>query len=153
MFESGSSYREISETIGTPISTLRVWAKRDSWSRTKIETDDLILPADTVDADVPDDLPSQQEEYQSNMAKTAVLVSRRVVAMQPDEVIAKSDKLNRFDTTARKSLKLESDKPVPVINLAVLCGNSPTRAAALKDAGDQGQLRSTHRPAQLIEAE
>lgn len=146
MFEAGASYREINETVGTPISTLRVWCKRDEW-KVAAKPDQLATSPATLDDDVPIDLPSQQQEYQTNMARAAVVMSRKVAAMPSEEVIQKADKLKSLDVVNRKALKIESEKPVCAIQIGVLC--QPVRASKK----DDGRLRFTHNPVELIEAE
>lgn len=145
MFESGSSYREISEIVGTPVSTLRVWNKREKWVRASSEQ--LAITPATIADDIPETLPEQAAEYEDNLRRAAVTFSRFVAELPGEAITAKAQNLKAVDQTARKALRIETEKPMQVINLAVLAA-SPAKAARAK--GDVGQLRSAQHPRLLM---
>jgi hypothetical protein len=146
LWEAGESYGAIECELGIKISSLKSWRKRDGWTRTK--PDVAIAPATSPElVDVPDDLPSQQEEYESNMRRAAVAMSRKVATMPAEEIVQKADRIKSADQTSRRALRIESEKPFSVIQIGILA--APIRPAKK----DDGRLRSSHNPTVLLEAE
>jgi len=125
LYEAGEGYRAVSEAIGVPISTLRVWSKRDRWQKPHSQA--AIVPQSDRDP-IPDTLDECAREYEANLAASAVIVSRRIAEMDADDAIRQSDKLKSFDGVARRALKIESEKPRVVIDIGILA-NSPAKRA------------------------
>jgi hypothetical protein len=143
LWESGESYGSIEAALGVNKSSLKSWRARDGWTREKSESTELVI-AETVD-DVPTDLADQQQEYEQNLRKAGVLFSRKVAAMQPEEVLQKADRVKQLDSVSRKALRVETEKPICAIQIGVLC--APVR----RSKPDDGRLRPTHNPVELIE--
>jgi hypothetical protein len=147
LYRSGKSYREISEALNNlPISTLRNWCRRHAWKITKPDTA-IVTAASEELGEVPGDLPSQQEEYENNMRRAAVAMSRKVAMMPAEEIVQKADRIKAADQTSRRALRIESEKPFAVIQIGVLA--APYKVKRHKR--DVGQLGAPP-PTQLIEA-
>ena len=144
MFESGASYREISETVGTPISTCRVWAKRDAWSRAKSESNEIVIGDDPEIAIHDMDLPEQAETYEADMRIAALKFSHHVKNLPPDQIAARADKIKSLDGVNRRALKIETERPPVAIQIGVLM-SSPAKL-------DQKRLHSLVRPAKQLPA-
>jgi hypothetical protein len=146
LWQSGQNLEAVALAVNAPRETIKSWRHRGKWVRQPVEAAPIV-PTEIVDVDVSDDLTEQQQEYEQNLRKAGVLFSRKIAAMEPEEVLQKADRVKQLDSTARKALRIESEKAASVIQLAVLC--APVRPAERND----GRLRSVHRSSKLIEAE
>jgi hypothetical protein len=133
LYLADKSYQEISEETNIPVSTLRNWCARDGWKLAKSQPDEFeIVPSrEEIDTAIPDTLQECAEEYESNMAAASVIVSRRIAQMPPDEVVQKADRIKQIDSTARKALRIENDRPLTVIQIGVLAQSPAKREQAL----------------------
>ena len=147
LWEAGESYNAVAAELNVAVSSIKTWRSRDKWTRTKPEAGLAIVP-ESSDVEIPEDLSEQAAQYEEDMRVTALKFSNHVKNLPPDQIAAKADRIKSLDGVNRKALRIESEKPQTVIQLAVLA-SSPARLAKT----DDGRLRSTHRPAQLIEAE
>jgi transposase-like protein len=145
LFEKGERSFVIARELSIPDSSVRSWRK--IWRKKGGKEVEIVPPTEGVEADLPDTLQEAAEEYESNMRRASVIVSRRIAQMEPDAIVSRADRIKQIDSTARKALRIESEKPLSVIQLAVLC--QPVRPSKK----DDGRLRSTRNPAVLLEAE
>jgi hypothetical protein len=143
LYQSGLNYREIAEETGVPKATLAVWAKREQWKRDKSDALAITTPTPVAD-DVPDDLATAAAEYELNMRRASVIVSRRIAQMEPDTIVARADRIKQLDSTARKALKIETEKPFQVIQIGVLAQPVKVRP---------GQRDRLGAPKQLLQAD
>jgi Putative ATPase subunit of terminase (gpP-like) len=127
LYCGGMKASDVAAELGLKAVTVRAWAARnkDTWKRTADEG--AIVPEESED-DIPETLGDCQEEYEQNLRKAAIKFSRRVAHMDGDTIVQKSQHIKAVDQTARKALRIETEKPMPVINLAVLC-QSPAKLA------------------------
>jgi Phage terminase small subunit len=134
LYESGATCRTISDELAVPASTIRVWALRDKWQKSEPQT--AIVPQSEIEELIPDSLSACAEEYETNMATASVIVSRHVAQMPANEVVQKADRLKSFDGVARRALKIESEKPRCVIQLAVLASSPARHQKQLSEASE-----------------
>ena len=149
LWESGESYGTIESQLDVKVSTLKSWRARDKWTRTKPSSDELaVIPTEIVE-DVPDlpTLAEKQEFFQEKTSDAAVKLAAHMGSLDGPQLVQHADKLLKATQTARKSLKLDTERPACVIQLGVLC--APVRPARR----DDGRLRSTHHSAKLVEAD
>jgi hypothetical protein len=145
LWEAGESYASIEAELGIRPSTLKSWRKRDAWARSVEPAAEPVVIVPVEDAEpIDDDLEGRQIEYIDRLSRTAVRFARYVDSLDGETVTRIADKIMKSDKTARAALKLDVDRPVPVIQLAVLCGDSPPRRAIRKT---EKPLHSAVRPA------
>jgi hypothetical protein len=145
MFADGKPYSDISFELRIPASTVRAWACRDVWPQRLavrqnqpqlLDTDtEISLAREAAEPDeIPLDLPSQQEKYQSNMAFAAVRLSETVRLMPTHDILSKADKLNKVDQVGRRALRIENAPPACIINVALLSGTTGKQPRLVSDS-------------------
>jgi len=129
LYKEGKPFTDIAYELRISAGTVRVWARRERWKQqVKIGRANPQMDTETITAlakrgeplDLPEELTEQQALYQGNMSKAAVVLSGRVAEMDGDEIVQKADKIAKADIVARKALKLETEKPSALINIAIL---------------------------------
>jgi len=118
--QQGLRLVDIESEIGINRRTVANWKRRDSWQR-KSESSALAI-SEPIETDMPDTIEEAAQEYETNMRRASVIVSRRIAAMEPDAIVQKADRIKQIDATARKALKIETEKPRVVIDIGVLAG-------------------------------
>jgi Phage terminase small subunit len=118
---------------------IRSWKKRDRWSQRiqvakanpQMGHEEIVTLAkrDDLDLEIPPELAERQTEYQDKLGAAAIRLANHIENMDGDELVQKADKISKADAVARKALKLETEKPHSLINLAVLCQPAPNRTA------------------------
>ena len=128
LYLAGNSYQEINEETNIPVSTLRNWCKRDGWKLTKSQPvlEFEIVPSDAEDVEIPESLAEKQELYETHMSEAAVRLADHVSKLDGEGIVKISDKLLKADTTARRALRLEPDRPTQIIQIGVLA-QSPAK--------------------------
>jgi transposase len=154
----GKTITAVAEEVGLPRSTVASFAARENWrAQLKIKEELPEASAEVVQERAKSerpiyepsdlDLSERQEIYQSHMGTAAERLAAHVATLSGEELVKFSDKILKADTTARKSLKLDRDVPSVLINIGVLSGTvRPAKE-------DDGRLRSTRSPVQLVEGE
>ena len=151
---AGFSCRDVAGELNMALGTVKSWKQRQKKIEARLPAPVVakIVPAD--DEPIDDDLAGRQAEYVDRLSRTAVRFARFVDQLDGEAVTRNADKILKCDRTSRAALKLDNDRPMPVINLAVLCGgNSPARAAQAAILDDDGPLPSLTRPRLPAEAE
>ena len=141
MFKQGKQFVDIAYGIGVAAPTIRSWAMREKWrQQVKIAQEQPELKPEEIVAiarrgeqiDIPEELAEQQKLYQGNMAAAGIAVSARVAEMEPDEILQRSDKIQKMDAVARRALKLESERPSALLQLNILAGRDPRVAPGVE---------------------
>ena len=149
LFAEGRCYSDISYETRIPASTLRAWSARDAWrqrltiqqNQPSLDTETAItLARQAAEPDIPYDLPSQQERYESNWRQAAVVLSEHVREMPANDLISRADKLHKADQTARKALHIEAAPAPTVINIALLSGSAGKQPRLVSDSSSQRAL-------------
>jgi transposase len=122
MWESGTSYGEISSQLSVNVSSLKNWKSRDKWTRAESSNELAVAAPGGVDNDVeiPEDLQEQASQYESDMRVAALKFSNHVKNLSPAELTAKAQHVKNLDGVHRKALRIETEKPSSVIQIAVL---------------------------------
>jgi hypothetical protein len=139
LFKAGKPVSDIAFELRLSPATIRSWRSRDCWNK-RLEQDPSLTSEQAIViarkqkhdelANLPDDLPSQQECYQQNMARAALVFSEVLKDMNGGEIIARADKLLKADQMGRKALKLETERPSTVIQIGILASKQQKRTAA-----------------------
>ncbi|MFZ3376216.1 MAG: hypothetical protein WA183_11745 [Chthoniobacterales bacterium] len=141
LYEQGKSNPEIANALDIPVSTLARWSSKGKWklrrqlaSRPGIELGALT----PTDQDILDEISQltfeeKQALYDEMMSDHALRVAYIVKGLSPQGVVVNADKIKKLDETARKALKLESDKPRPLINIALLSYGTVKEAKVVSD--------------------
>jgi len=144
LWEAGESYGAIECEIGVKPSTLKSWRKRAAWTRTK--PDELAIVEQREELEFPEDLPSQVEQYEDDMRRAALTFSRYVAGLAGETITAKSQHIKHGDSTARKALNIETEKPRCAIQIGVLVSSPAKRSQDVLPLDDEGPLPSLVRP-------
>ena len=149
MFAEGKTYEDIAFELRIPAPTLRAWASRDKWSERKqivAAAPDLdaatsqtvakaLAKSSSVDLETSDlELAEKQARYQAAMGDVALKIANEARTLEGDELFAKAGKLKDLDAIARKALKLESEKPTTVINVALLSHSTDKQPRLVSDS-------------------
>jgi len=137
LYRQGKPYVDIAYELHVPAPTLRAWSRREQWrERAEVmkaapevdfEAAITIVAAQEREEDIPLELSEQREAYQTDMRKAALLMSKHVAAMEPSEILAKSNKIKDSDFVARKALGLEEKPANRVIQIGILAGQGIAR--------------------------
>ena len=146
LWEAGESYNAVAAVLNVAASSIKTWRKRDAWSRKPESSDEFaIVEPVAIEPDATDlTLEEAAEEYEQNMRAASVIVSRRIAKMEPDQVISRADRIKQIDATARKALRIETEKPFVAIQIGVLASSPAKRDNELR-------LHSAVRPRELSE--
>jgi len=126
LWEAGESYGAIESELGINPATLKSWRKRDAWAR---PTESVASPVKVIDLvtteeaeDVPENLVERAIEYEQNVGRSAVVLSRRIAKMGPDEILKNADRVKKLDDVSRRALRIERPPATPnsVIQIGVL---------------------------------
>jgi hypothetical protein len=137
LFREGKPFVDIAYELRVSAPTIRCWAMREHWKeQVKIAAANPEMDSETVIAlarqeeplDIPEELSEQQRLYQGNMAKAAIAMSEKVKEMDANEALQKSSKIKDLDAVARKTLKLETERPFALLQLNILAGKDPHAA-------------------------
>jgi hypothetical protein len=130
LYQEGKPYTDIAYELRVSSGTIRVWASREKWKeQVKIARANPEIDRETVVAlakreepllDIPEELTEQQALYQANMSKAALVMSEGVAGMNAEEIVSRADKISKADIVARKALKMEPERPVPLIQIGIL---------------------------------
>jgi hypothetical protein len=132
LYQEGKPFVDIAHEIRVAAPTIRCWALREKWrQRVQIARENPKMDDEAIVAlakreepllEVPPELSGKQALYQTNMQTAAIAMSERVKEMGADEALSRAAKIKDLDAVARKALKLESDKPVALLQLNILTG-------------------------------
>jgi transposase-like protein len=135
LYAEGKTVQDIAFELAIPQATVRTWKNRDGWAaRLK---DPTLTPEAAVlatrraqDIEIPETLPERQEKYQEQLGEAAIRFAAHVSTLEGAELVQQADRIKKADEVSRKALKLETEKPAPLINLAILCSKNRERQAA-----------------------
>lgn len=138
MFLAGKPPVDIAYEMQLPAATIRAWASRENWKEHKQVAD--AVPAlnaetcgtlarvlvQTIEQTEPTnlELEEKQTEYAATMGDIALRIARHVATLEPEKMLAAADKVSKWDGVNRKALKMESDTPRPLVQIALL--STPT---------------------------
>ena len=141
LYEAGQTRREIAEATGLSLNTIAAWRKRDGWAQPAQALE--IVPSTEVEPiEMPASFAEKQAVYTDKMSEAAVRLAHHVAALDGENLVKASDKISKGDLTARRALKLESNKPNQVIQIGILCGQQVV-------AESSERLHSAVRPRRL----
>jgi hypothetical protein len=134
LYEQGKSNPEIAAELGIPLSTIHRWSSKGKWKLRKqlagrpgtelgaglVPSSSLTDEAEQRALDREKTLPEAQDDYEETMQAQALRIMRAIEEMPDELLIANADRIAKLDLTARKALKLDSNKPRQLINIAFL---------------------------------
>lgn len=135
LHKRGNKHKDVAEQLDIPRGTVIGWAKRYRW-RARLIAESAEVVAATAKTIAPRKLGGQtfaekQSEYETKMADEALRLPAMMAGLTDKELLASADKIAKLDATNRKALKLESDKPGVVVNVALLSGAAPAPTPSL----------------------
>jgi transposase-like protein len=146
LHKEGTPSSEIADRLNLPPATVRSWVRRqrkkDSPAQPILSPVVEVKQVQPIEIEIPSELSEQARVFEENMREAAVKLSYFVKNLPAAELAAKADKLHKANQTARQALRLETDRPVCVLQLGVLC-QSP----------QSGRLASAIRPQKLLKSE
>jgi len=146
---------EIALELAIPASTIRSWKDRYNWpDRLAIEqTPGVAINAETAATlarHTPAraassefdklDLAEKQERYTDAMGSAALRVAEYVASLPGADIVKQADKLKKADEFNRKALKLETEKPSTVINVALLSHSTEKQPRLVSDSSSLREL-------------
>ena len=154
LYAEGKSNREIAKELGIPLNTLARWSSKGKWKLRKHLAGHAEAGLDALAPTVQDEISQlsfeqKRARYAEVMAEHALRVAYTVKSLPSQALIVNADKIKKLDETARKALNLEENKPVVVVNVALLHALSERRRAKLVER-NTGRLES--KPLQLADA-
>jgi transposase-like protein len=149
LYLQGKPNREIANELQIPINTINRWSCKEKWKLRKrlagrpgtglglapnspLTGDAKKKEEEQCARDREKTLPEAQVEYEETMQAQALRMAR-IVSETPDALlITSADKIAKLDVIARKALKLETDRPRTLINIAMLAAGNikPTNLGA-----------------------
>jgi Putative ATPase subunit of terminase (gpP-like) len=157
-FSGESNCCEIARQLSLSENTVRGWCAREKWrAQLKIAENRPTLPVEKREELAKSegplfeptnlDLAEKQEHYTQSTTDAACRLADHLATLNGAEIVKSADKILKADQIARKALRLETDRPAVLIDLKIL--SAPVRPSKK----DDGRLRSTRAPVQLIENE
>ncbi len=137
LWRKGSNFDEVGAKLSIPPATIAGWSARLKWKARRHVMEnggDLVKagfcapPAeetpDTISREAIDGMSfdEKQQAYTDALASEAVRMAQIVRALPSNQVLSNADKIAKLDATARKALRLETDKPAIVVNVGFLAG-------------------------------
>jgi transposase-like protein len=134
LYEQGKSNPEIAKELRIPLSTINRWSSKEKWKLRKqlaglhetelgpglVPNSSLTDEAEQRALDREKTLPEAQRDYEETMQAQALRIMRAIEEIPDELLIANADRIAKLDLTARKALKLDSNKPRQLINIALL---------------------------------
>lgn len=135
----------ISIKLGVCLATLRKWSSLGKWKSRRVILED-VKPSDRFGSKKPSGqeanrdqafeelkaLPfvEQQTAYQRMMTESAMRIALTMQRSTDTALVQQADKWAKLDTTARKALGLETNKPQVIVNVGLLAGIETRRLAS-----------------------
>jgi hypothetical protein len=154
LYEQGKSNPAIAAELEIPLSTINRWSSKEKWklrrqfaSRPGTELGAGLAPnssltdeAEQRALDREKTLPEAQRDYEEAMQTQALRIMRTIEEMPDELLIANADRIAKLDLTARKALKLDSNKPRQLINIALLSHGVVEEARVVRNLSDAPAL-------------
>jgi len=128
-FAAGIGLREIARNMNLPAGTILARAKREGWSQqieaakqaVALPQSNAITPMQSIAAVMQE----RGERYRERIAGASERVVGHVESMDPDEILTRSAQLEKIDTIARRTFRLD-DAPSSqgCLNLNILTNHS-----------------------------
>lgn len=141
LFASGLSLPTVSEKLGITVYTVRNWSMRFHW-RNRMLTEAAkagLVPIDRASGVTSTketeslSLAEAQGKYEETMQAQALRIAQIIKETPDAQLFAGADRIKKLDETARKALKLESDKPRTMVNIALLSHGTVERAKVVRE--------------------
>ena len=154
LYKQTRDYAHVSLETGVPDATLRSWSSREKWA-TRIAAENAIPDsnAETIKGVLkvvssecrpatPSnlDLAEKQAKYTDTMGDVALRIAEHANSLEGKELVQVADKLLKADAIARKALKLETEKPSTVINVALLSHSTEKQPRLVSDSSSLREL-------------
>jgi transposase-like protein len=126
--KAGERAVEIADRLNLKAVTVRSWIRRqrkkDSPAQPVLTpVVEIVQPQEEIE--IPSELPEKQSFYTSRMEDAACRLANHVSKLDGEGLVKAADRLKKADETARRALKLETDRPQCAIQIAVLAAPVP----------------------------
>lgn len=144
LYKLGNSAKEIGTLVNIKEGTIRVWIRNHKWKARALAENagDVVTPVPCYLGNNAEQhtLAEKQGDYEQTMSEQALRLPRMMATLSDRELLASADKIAKLDATNRKALKLESDKPGIVVNVALLAGTQAKRLLGRSPATSDNSL-------------
>jgi hypothetical protein len=134
-YAAGIGLREIARKLNVPEGTVLARAKREHWTQ-QIEAakqaiapmqSNAISPLQSIAAVMQE----RGERYRERIAGVSEKVAGHLETMGPDDILHRASQLERFDTVARRTFRLDDAPPSQgCLNLNILTNHAAVEVAA-----------------------
>ena len=134
-YAAGIGLREIARSMNVPEGTVLARAKREGWTRQIQAAKQAIAPmqsnAITPMQSIAAVMQERAERYRERIAGVSERVVGHVESMDPDEILARSAQLEKIDTIARRTFRLNDAPPSQgCLNLNILTNHTAVEVLA-----------------------
>jgi uncharacterized protein YjcR len=137
-YASGIGLREIARKMNIPQGTVLARANRECWTQQIKDAQAIALQSNAITPmqSIAAVMQERGQRYRERVASVSERVVGRVETMDPDEILNRSAQLEKIDTIARRTFRLDDAPPNQgCLNLNILANHSAVRIIA--DSGSQ----------------